>query len=224
MRMVTSSRGIPRRPSRKPISGHSADPCAHPTRTGFSSPLKARDLSAVTRRRLARLFAILPILILAACAVGPPPPPKLTLMPARFSDLPGWDDDQLGQALIAFVKSCGEIAQRNESAFIGLPGLHVTAADWRDACAGAAQASPDDASARAFFERYFTPYLAGNNGESEGLFTGYYEPLLHGTRERGGVYQTPILKRPPDLVMVELGRFRPSWHGERIGGRVVDGS
>src|SRR5579863_4792810 len=108
-RMVMSSTGILRRSSRRPISGHSADHSAHATRTGFSSPLKARDLSAVTRRRLARLFAIVPVLILAACAVGPPPPPKLTLTPARFSDLTGWGDDQQGQALAAFVKSCSEI-------------------------------------------------------------------------------------------------------------------
>jgi membrane-bound lytic murein transglycosylase A len=59
---------------------------------------------------------------------------------------------------------------------------------------------------------------------SDGLFTGYYEPLLHGSRQRGGNFQTPILKRPPDLVMVELGRFRPAWQGERIAGRVVNGS
>ncbi|HEY1502933.1 MAG TPA: MltA domain-containing protein, partial [Stellaceae bacterium] len=53
---------------------------------------------------------------------------------------------------------------------------------------------------------------------------GYYEPLLQGARQRGGKYQTPLLKRPPDLVMVDLGRFRPAWHGERIAGRVAAGS
>jgi membrane-bound lytic murein transglycosylase A len=178
----------------------------------------------VTRWRLTRLLAFLLLLILAGCVGGPPAPPKLTLVPARFSELPGWGEDRLGEALAAFNKSCGELAQRDDTAAVGSPPLRLTAADWRDACNAAAQTSPDDASARAFFERYFAPYLVGNNGETAGLFTGYYEPLLHGSRERGGVDQTPILKRPPDLVMVELGRFRPAWRGERIAGRVVDGN
>ena len=162
--------------------------------------------------------------MLVACAGGPPPPPKLTLTPARFGDLPGWDDDHLGEALAAFVKSCGELAQREPGAAIGPPALRLTAADWHDPCAAAAQTPADDAAARAFFEHSFAPYLVGNNGETAGLFTGYYEPLLHGARARGGDDQTPILKRPPDLVMVELSRFRPAWRGERIAGRVVDGS
>ncbi len=62
------------------------------------------------------------------------------------------------------------------------------------------------------------------NGSAEGLFTGYYEPLLDGSRHRGGAYQTPLLRRPADLVMVQLGLFRPEWRGERIAGRVVAGN
>ena len=36
----------------------------------------------------------------------------------------------------------------------------------------------DDVAARQFFEANFALYLAGNNGESEGLFTGYFETVL----------------------------------------------
>ena len=178
----------------------------------------------MTRLRLTRLLAVLLLLSIAACAGHPPPPPKLTLAPVRFADLPGWSEDHLGDALPAFRKSCVELTARDESAAIGPPALRLTPADWRAACTAAQEAATDDAAARAFFEDNFTPYLVGNNNATEGLFTGYYEPLLHGARERGGPYQAPILKRPPDLVMVELGRFRPAWHGERIGGRVVDGN
>jgi len=114
--------------------------------------------------------------------------------------------------------------QREDDAVIGPPVLHLTAADWRPACLAAPQVAPGDDRARAFFEHYFAPYLVGSNGDADGLFTGYYEPLLKGSRERSGTYQTPILRRPSDLVMVELGRFRPAWRGERIAGRVVDGN
>jgi membrane-bound lytic murein transglycosylase A len=177
----------------------------------------------VTVWRLTNLLSLLLFLGLAACAVTPPPP-RLTLAPAPFADLPGWGEDHLGEALGAFVKSCSEISKRDDSAPIGPPALGLKAADWREACAAAVSVGPDDGAARDFFERYFTPYLAANNHESEGLFTGYYEPLLNGAREHGGIYQTPILKRPPDLVMVDLGRFRPAWRGERIAGRVVSGA
>ena len=163
-------------------------------------------------------------LLLANCAPSKPPAPKLTLTPVRFSDLPGWNNDASTAALGAFVKSCTELDRRPDSAATGPPTLGVTAAAWRKPCAAARATAADDAAARAFFTAQFTPYLAGNNNDGDGLFTGYYEPLLHGARQRGGNYQTPLLKRPPDLVMVDLGRFRPAWHGERIAGRVVSGN
>ncbi len=177
----------------------------------------------MTAARFLRLAPILLLLSLAAC-VARPPVPRLTLEPARFSDLAGWQQDHLARALAAFIKSCSAFAKRADGAAVGPPGLHLTAGDWRAPCAGATQIGSGDTAARAFFEQHFSPYLAGNNGVEEGLFTGYYEPLLHGARRRGGKYQTAIFKRPPDLVSVDLGRFRPAWHGERIAGRVVDGA
>ena len=183
----------------------------------------------MTPSRFTRLLPLIAIVFLASvfltgCAVRPPPPPRLTLTQVGFADLDGWKDDHAGEALQALIKSCAEIAKRADKDAVGPPSLKSTAADWRDACNAASQTASDDDSARAYFERYFAPYLAANNDEPTGLFTGYYEPLLSGARERGGPYQTPILKRPPDLVMVELGRFRPAWRGERIAGRVVNGA
>jgi len=56
-----------------------------------------------------------------------------------------------------------------------------------------------------------------------GLFTGNHEPELNGTWVRGGVYQTPLLARPSDLVSVNLGAFDEELGGHTIWGRVVDG-
>jgi membrane-bound lytic murein transglycosylase A len=95
-------------------------------------------------------------------------------------------------------------------------------ADWRAPCA-AAEGVVDRAGARAFFERWFVPYLAANNTEATGLFTGYFEPELHGARRPSGRYQTPLYRRPDDLVMVTLGLFREDLKGRRIAGRVEDG-
>jgi membrane-bound lytic murein transglycosylase A len=116
------------------------------------------------------------------------------------------------------------LAKLSDDAAVGPVPLKSTAADWRGPCADAARVENNDEAARRFFEAEFTPYLAGNNHAREGLFTGYYEPELRGARRYGGRFVTPILKRPPDLIMVDLGRFRPVWHGERIAGRVVSGN
>jgi len=57
----------------------------------------------------------------------------------------------------------------------------------------------DDAATRRFFETSFVPLSVNDYDASEGLFTGYYEIELNGSRRRQGRYQTPIYRRPPDL-------------------------
>jgi membrane-bound lytic murein transglycosylase A len=59
--------------------------------------------------------------------------------------------------------------------------------------------------------------------EREGLFTGYYEPELRGSRRRHGPYQTPLYREPGDLIQVDLGAFREDLEGRRIAGRIVGG-
>ncbi len=72
--------------------------------------------------------------------------------------------------------------------------------DWRQLClAAAATPSADDVAARRFFESYFVPLSVTDYGQPEGLFTGYFEIELNGSRQRHGRYQTPIYRRPPEL-------------------------
>lgn len=163
-------------------------------------------------------------LALAACAPRPPAPPHLTLAPARFDDLAGWRTDRVAAALPALLKSCVLLLRRADAVPVGPDGLAGTTADWRAPCADAARlGSGGDDAVRRFFEAAFTPWRVGNNGDPRGLFTGYYEPELHGARTEGGPYTVPLLRRPPDLVAVDLGLFRPAWRGERTAGRVVAG-
>jgi membrane-bound lytic murein transglycosylase A len=65
---------------------------------------------------------------------------------------------------------------------------------------------------------------ASAGGNTKGLFTGYYESTLNGSRTKHGPYQHPLLARPDDLVMVDLGEFREELKGQRIAGRVIGGS
>jgi membrane-bound lytic murein transglycosylase A len=175
-----------------------------------------------------RLWAALALTAaLAACVQPKPPAPpadKLVLTPASFDDLKGWASDGVGEALAAFKKSCTRRLRFADDAPVGPQGLAGKVADWRTPCtASAALDERDNAAARQFFEAWFRPYRCANNETTEGLFTGYYEPELRGSRTRGQGFETPLMKRPPDLVAVDLGDFRADWRGERIAGRVVDG-
>jgi len=166
---------------------------------------------------------LLSVVVLSACA-GKPPPPKLVLTPATYADLAGWQADDQGEALSALVKSCASRLKFADNDPVGPEGVGGKVSDWRQPCiAAAAVDARDAAAARAYFQTWFQPYRVADNSETEGLFTGYYEPELPGARSKGGEFQTPLLKRPPDLVMAELGDFKPDLRGERIAGRVTNG-
>ncbi|MFO1075225.1 MAG: MltA domain-containing protein [Geminicoccaceae bacterium] len=176
----------------------------------------------------ARALALLLLAaLLAACAERkpqPPPEPALVLQPASFADLPGWDGDDPTAALGAFRTSCGPLLRLDPAKSMGgATGVAGKVGDWQPACRAAAAAALDPASARAFFAATFQPYRATNRGDPDGLFTGYYEPLLQGSRTAGGAYRHPLLKRPGDLVSVDLGQFDPELQGRRIAGRVDQG-
>ena len=83
-------------------------------------------------------------------------------------------------------------------------------ASWRNVCAeGAKIAQKDDISVRMFFETHFVPYRTSTpEGVTQGLATGYYEPLLRGSRTR----QPPYLSPPapaPQIIMHDLFEAYP---------------
>lgn len=169
-------------------------------------------------------------LLIASCSSAPETPAapmtaKLHYIPVTFTDLPGWNFDDPTAALDAFVRSCRVWAAQEPAAALGGAGqIYGTVADWRGVCAAAERMRGAGAkSIRAFFEAEFAILSVRVNQDEQGLFTGYYEPELKGSRIRGGPFQVALHKRPPDLVQVDLGRFRDDLKGRRIAGRVVDG-
>jgi membrane-bound lytic murein transglycosylase A len=176
-------------------------------------------------KALRRIAAIGLLLTLASCG-APPGPPRLDLERLSFDDLEGWRDDAQGVALTAFLRSCGKLSSAAGDRPLGRSGgVGGLIEDWRGPCA-AAVAVPvaDDGAARQFFEAYFTPFRMTDQGEGEGLFTGYYEPLLNGAAAPGGRFTVPIHGLPPDLVSVDLGLFSDDLGSRKIIGRLVDGA
>jgi membrane-bound lytic murein transglycosylase A len=134
------------------------------------------------------------------------PQPRLAMV--SFSDLPGWQSADLGPAFAAFRRSCDVIAAK--SADQAISDYAGTVGDWQKVCANEA------GDPRNFFEKNFTPYRLGG----EGLFTGYYEPEIRGSRLRHDAFQTPVYGVPRDLIRVDLGEFSPQFKGEHISGRL----
>ncbi|HMR32616.1 MAG TPA: MltA domain-containing protein [Geminicoccaceae bacterium] len=168
-----------------------------------------------------RAAAVLLAAALAACAEKAEP--AIELRPVSFGDLEGWAEDDLAGALPAFRASCAAIARKAPGDAMGREPWSGKVADWQPACAAAASAGDTPAAARGFFEQQFVPVALGDRGNAEGLFTGYYEPLLMGSRTAGGRFAVPLHGRPADLVNVDLGTFDDSLEGKRIAGRVRGG-
>lgn len=130
-----------------------------------------------------------------------------TLRRSTYSALPGWSKDDLRGAWPAFRASCDVLINRIE---------------WKSVCTLAQNTGANDPMAiRRFFESQLVPYQVFNSdGTSEGLITGYYEPLLQGSRKRTGIYQTPLHRVPSDLLNVDMGAAYPEIKNLRLRGRL----
>jgi len=139
-----------------------------------------------------------------------------------YADLPGWSEGNAYGAYPALAKSCDKL--RELPAARPLPGAKIggTVGDWAEACVAvtAAMSAEDFEIA---LRQHFLPLEVSIEGITSGTFTGYYEALLHGSRTPSDRFNVPLYARPPELVMVDLGRFRKDLAGQRIAGSVKNG-
>jgi membrane-bound lytic murein transglycosylase A len=143
---------------------------------------------------------------------GPAVAAGLTLGPDIDSLLPT-DSPRTALAFQAFRLSCPSLTRRTDQSGLTSPR------DWQAACTAAASWS--EANAREFFRRHFELVQVG---DGKAHATGYYEPEIAGCRIATAACQTPLYKRPRDLIEVDLGLFSESLKGKRIRGKVKDTS
>jgi membrane-bound lytic murein transglycosylase A len=195
---------------------------------------------SVLRRTLSVIAALLGVALLAGCASAPPPPvakapeplacppapapvcpapapptpptPPVDyrgkLRPASWVELPDWGREPLRPALEAFSRSCA-VLEKQEA--------------WKAVCAGAQilLASSDEREIASFFELNFEPQQVLNADDSaSGMVTGYYEPLLRGSRLRSERYRYPLYGVPQDLLTIDLASVYPDLKGRRLRGRL----
>lgn len=173
-------------------------------------------------QRQIRFFLLAAGLLLTACTTLEKPPARVTIPPivippippvpklqvSTWDALPDWTEDNLVQAWDAFLQSCSALT--NQLA-------------WQPVCLTAEFFEHKNNQAlRIFFELNFTPYQVLNaDGSDEGLVTGYYEPLLYGSRTPSKRHRYPLYGVPDDLLVVDMSDVYPELKNMRLRGRVV---
>lgn len=135
-------------------------------------------------------------------AYAPPPPGTLSRaharwVPASFADLPGWETDQHAELWPALRQGCQNPA----------PG-------WTTLCAQVRQSTypPDDLAVRAWMESRLKVYrLESPEGQTSGLITGYFEPLVVASRKPQASRRIPLFSPPADL-----GQRKPYWSRQQL--------
>jgi membrane-bound lytic murein transglycosylase A len=114
--------------------------------------------------------------------------------PASWKELGGWKKDDQSEALTAFIKSCEAI---------GLKSI------WTKVCVEARETSANDrVGARLFFETHFQPYeVIADGNAKKGLITGYYLPLLNGSKTKSERFAYAAYKKPANLVTIDMEAF-----------------
>ncbi|MDD4913562.1 MAG: MltA domain-containing protein [Methylococcales bacterium] len=195
-------------------------------------------LAGAGRRLKAALSFLAAAVLFAACATHPkkpaPPPgpqnagteprfrlgaplpvkadPGIQLYPTEFNYLPGWSQDDHAAAFKSFQHSCESwLSQPDERALGGVFALG-SIGDWKLLCNIQVRGGEE----KQFFEKWFRPFAVAASGGFDGLFTGYYLPELHGSRQKTARYNVPIYGVPADLIKrngqygrLEKGRFMP---------------
>jgi membrane-bound lytic murein transglycosylase A len=118
--------------------------------------------------------------------------------PLAWSDLAGWNEDDHLAAYKAFRVSCMSIAEQ-QSPVLDPKALGTSL---REPCRAAKPLDiTDSAKAKAFFEEHFLPLRISRLGEDAGFVTGYYEPVIDGSRTQTDVYNVPVYRRPSNLFV-----------------------
>jgi membrane-bound lytic murein transglycosylase A len=123
--------------------------------------------------------------------------PDSALEPVDWDALSGWAVDDHAAAFATFLSSCRPLLRTvlpsSDTRPMYLALKHIC----RQALAGGPLT---DEQARVFFENNFRPLRITKLGDRAGFLTGYYEPIVDGSRLPTGIFKVPIYRRPRDLV------------------------
>jgi peptidoglycan lytic transglycosylase A len=152
--------------------------------SGTMAPLAAQDADEVTD-------PVPPV-------AGPIKFPDSQIEVADWKELDGWAEDDHEASFASFLLSCRALINSAKATTDDRP----MRAALTEVCRRAVAAIPlDNAGAKKFFEENFRPVRIAKLGEKDGFLTGYYEPIVEGSRLPTQEYTVPLYRRPDDLIV-----------------------
>jgi membrane-bound lytic murein transglycosylase A len=119
------------------------------------------------------------------------------LEPITWSKVDGWEADNHSAAFKTFMTSCRPFLAAPQSV-----DVRPIYGGLMHACQRAVNLkTPTAAQARKYFEESFRPVRIAKLGEETGLLTGYYEPIVDGSRFPSPEFSVPLYRRPPDMLI-----------------------
>ncbi|UPK35801.1 MltA domain-containing protein [Bradyrhizobium sp. 186] len=150
----------------------------------------------------------LPELAAAPARALPYPPlplpfeiPGTQYLPLAWADVKGWSDDDHLAAYKTFRASCRSINAQTAAAEPKVEAKALAASLSEPCRIVKSLELTDDAKAKTFFEENFAPLRISRLGEPDGFVTGYYEPVLDGSRTQTDVFNVPVYRRPSNLFV-----------------------
>jgi membrane-bound lytic murein transglycosylase A len=120
-----------------------------------------------------------------------------------------FESDNLLLAWTAWLRSCSALKQKDA---------------WKKVCDLAEDIKePSDENIKNYFKKYFNPYSATNmDGSDSGIITGYYQPILKGSKVKTSHYKVPLYTTPKDLITVDLSEVYPELKSKRLRGKLAE--
>lgn len=145
----------------------------------------------------------------------------ITTVETDFAKLPGWQQTKLSSSFSAFKKSCKAFLKKPLERNVGTKTFPLKVKDWRKSCQAANNLKNDDEqSLQHFFKQWFHVVFFDKHQAVNGLFTGYYLPLLKGSPFKTAEYKYPIYAKPKDLISINLALFGSDFKTKRLTGRL----
>ena len=131
-------------------------------------------------------------LILAACTATPT---ESTSILQPVGSLPGWSADAVAESLPALHRGCRTLTGLAPDADVRSGGVSTVAADWQPLCTAIAGLAVGDGAGlrRVLAEHTLAVVQTGTDGP-DGLFTGYFTPLLDGDWQPSARYRVPLYR------------------------------
>ncbi len=149
---------------------------------------------------------LIPVLVFSAVLAFSVACTALQLEP---SHQPGWQSDDMQQVWNAWQNSCSAFKKKNNQ-------------PWSNLCDQSDQVSANSETVKAFFETNFKLVpITNSDGSAEGIITGYYEPVLHGSLQADGKYKYPVYGKPVDPNIQSLTRKQIETQPQKFKNNII---